>query len=103
MIKMLRKTLMLGMGTLSFTKEKAEKALEELVQKGEATSEEAKAFMKELAEKGEKERNELGNFVQTEFQKLRSEFGLVTAEEYNQLEARILELENKLADKGTED
>lgn len=101
-IKVLRKTIMLGMGTLSLTKEKAEKVVEELVQKGEATSDEAKVFLNELAEKGEKERNALGNFIRTEFNKIRSEIGLVTADEYNQLEARILELEKKLTDRGND-
>jgi len=96
MMDLFKKTFLLGMGALSLTKEKAEKFVNELVEKGEVGTEEAKQFVKEMIEKGEQEKAALQDTIKNELSKIRREVGLVTKEEFASLEERIKQLETKL-------
>ncbi len=89
----------LGWGTLSYTREKAEKIVEEMVDRGDLRREEAKKFLNELIERGEEERSEFKNYLHGEFANWMQKHQLVSREEYNKLEKRIYALEAALEEK----
>ncbi|MDA8235850.1 MAG: hypothetical protein M0Z31_13830 [Clostridia bacterium] len=99
MLDLFKKTFFMGMGVLSLTKEKAEKLVEELVEKGEVGTEEAKQFAKEMVERGEQEKAVLKETVKNELIKIKREIGLITKEEFTTLEQRIEQLEAKLMER----
>jgi len=87
----------LGLGAMSLTRERAEKIYEEMIAKGEASKEDAKQFIDDAIKKGEEERNEMRNMVRDEINDMRKDFSFVRKSEVETLEARIKELEEKLA------
>ncbi len=102
MINLLQRTLTAGVGVLSLTREKLEKAMNELVEKGEVTKEEAREFVKELVEKGEQEREALRNTVRNEVEKIRGSMGLVSRDDLSQLEERLRRIEARLNIESTD-
>lgn len=90
---LIRKSLMIGMGALSLTREKAEKIVRELEEKGEVTSDEAKQFVNELAERGEQERSALNKAVAAELDRLKNVTGIITKNDLAAFEERLRKLE----------
>ncbi len=86
----------LGWGTVSMTKEKAEKTVETLVKKGEIQREEARTLLKELMERGEKEKEEFSQHIKNEVNNVLQKSDLVTRNEYRELEKRVTALEEKV-------
>lgn len=90
---LLKKSLLIGMGALTLTREKAERVVRELEQKGEITSREASEFINELMEKGEQERNALRKTIGQELERLIKTMGLATKTDIKALEERLDRLE----------
>ena len=98
---LLEKSLVLGLGTLSLTREKAEKFLKELEERGEVTTTEAKKLLGDLMEKGEQEKAALKETIQHQIGEVMKTLGYIRKEEYHTLEERVNELEARLG-KSTE-
>lgn len=94
---LLKKSLLLGVGALTVTREKAEKMIRELEQKGEVTSGEAREYINELVERGEQERNVLRETVSRELDRLIKVMGLATKSDLKALEERLDSLEARLS------
>lgn len=94
---MMRKMIYFGLGALSLTREKAEKMMNEMVDKGEINREEAKQFIDDAIKKGSEEKEELRNMIKQEYQELKNQFSLVTKKDLEALEARIAALEEKIS------
>ncbi len=69
MMKYLEKTLHFGLGLVSYSAEKVENLVNELVKKGEVASEDAKKLINDLIEKGESQKEAIRSFVQDEMKK----------------------------------
>lgn len=69
MLKYLEKTLYFGLGLVSYSAEKVEGLVNELVKKGEVASEDAKKLVNELIEKGESQKEAIRGFIQDEMKK----------------------------------
>lgn len=93
MIDTLRKIVLIGIGALSLTKEKAEQLVKELVEKGHVTTDEARSFVKELLERGQRERETVRKAVVEEIDDLREKWGLVTKKDLNEVLRRLTVLE----------
>lgn len=93
MKNIIKKSILIGMGAISITREKAEKFARELEEKGEVTSEEARQFADELVQKGEQERISFKDTVKREVDSLLHTAGMVTKKEFDQLESRVRQLE----------
>ena len=93
MKSLIKKSLIIGMGALSLTREKAEKFVRELEEKGEVTSEESKQFVTELTERGEQERSELKKAVAAEVDRLKNMTGIITKKDLSAFEERLRKLE----------
>lgn len=85
----------LGFGIFSITRERAQAYIDEMVERGEIKREDAKETVDDIIQKGEQQRQEFSNLVQDEFDKWRSKFGVVTRAEYDELLAKVKELEKK--------
>jgi polyhydroxyalkanoate synthesis regulator phasin len=92
----MKKAFYLGLGAITLTKEKAEKTINEMTEKGEMNKEEAKQFVDDVIQKGEEQKKEIRRIISEEIEEWRKGFGVVTRAEYEALEARIKKLEEKL-------
>lgn len=72
MLKYLEKTLYFGLGLISYSAEKVEGLVNELVKKGEVASEDAKNLINDLIEKGESQKEAIRKFVQEEVTKVQN-------------------------------
>lgn len=86
----------LGLGTFSMSMEKAEKFVDEMVERGELNREEAKKTVEDLIKKGEEQREHIRSMMRDEMDKWKRDSGSANREEIEKLEARIKELEDKL-------
>ena len=93
---MIKKALYFGLGAVSLTREKLEKVVDELAEKGELSHEEARQFIDDAVKKGQEEKEEMHNLIRQEIGKLRKESSMVTKSDLEALENRIKELESKL-------
>ncbi|HBL37266.1 MAG TPA: hypothetical protein DD734_04215 [Firmicutes bacterium] len=94
---LLEKSLLLGLGTFSMTRDKAEVFLRDLEERGEVTAAEGKKLLNELMEKGEQEKVVLQDTIQHSVNEIMKGFGYIKKEEYNSLEERVKELEARLS------
>lgn len=72
MMKYLEKTLHFGLGLITYSAEKVEALVNELVKKGEVASEDAKKLVNELIEKGEKQKEAIRKYIQEEIAKMQA-------------------------------
>ncbi|HHW61596.1 MAG TPA: hypothetical protein GX404_06795 [Syntrophomonadaceae bacterium] len=93
---MLDKMITMGFGAMALTRERAEKLMDEMVERGEISKEEAKKSMDDLLQKGEEQKSEIRSMIREEMDKWRNEFGVVNKTELESLEARIKDLESKI-------
>jgi polyhydroxyalkanoate synthesis regulator phasin len=89
---MMKKAFYLGLGVMSMTREKAERFYNEMIEKGQMSKEEARQFVDDAIKKGEEERKEMKQFIREEMKDL----SMVSRTEFEALEARVKELEEKL-------
>lgn len=87
----LEKTLHFGLGLVTYSAEKIEAMVNELVKKGEVASEDAKKLVNELIVKGEKQKEAIRKYIQEEISKMqvnretKEETGPVTRDEIRQI------------------
>lgn len=96
-MSMMRKAFLLGLGAMSITREKAERYYNEMIEKGQMSKEEARQFVEDAIKKGEEERKEMKKFIQEEMGEFKKDFSVVSRSEFEALEARVKELEQKLS------
>ena len=65
----IEKSVSFGIGLASWSREKIEEAVEEMVRKGEISQKEARDFANDLVKKGESQRAELNELVSNEVKK----------------------------------
>lgn len=94
-MKMFEKALYLGLGVFSVTRERVEKVVDELMEKGEISREEAGEVMENLIKRGEEERKAIRKLVQEEMGGLKKDLSASTQSELEELKARIRELEKR--------
>ncbi|MDI6600743.1 MAG: hypothetical protein QME46_03050 [Thermoanaerobacteraceae bacterium] len=100
---MLKEAFLAGMGAVYLTKDKAEKIAQELIKRGELAKEDRSDFVARLMDDMEKQKSRLKEKFEEELNSMVKEANLITRDEYNELlskvnelNARIVELENKL-------
>lgn len=93
---MMKKAFYLGLGVMSMTREKAERFYNEMIEKGQMSGEEAREFVDEAVKKGEEERKEMSKFIREEMDEFKKDWSMVSRAEFEALEARVKELEQKL-------
>lgn len=100
MLDFFEKTFFFGIGLASLTKEKIEKMVGEMVEKGKLSQAEGKKLVKELAARGKQEKDALSKIAQEEIKKRLDSTPLATKAEVKKLEAEVKKLKAKLAKKS---
>ncbi|MCB0820444.1 MAG: hypothetical protein KDC13_07460 [Bacteroidetes bacterium] len=85
-----------GLGVISITKDKIEKAVNELVEKGKLTREEGKKFADEIGTETRKAGEEFKDNVKETAREWIEKSGIPSREEFESLKARVEALEQKL-------
>jgi len=101
MIELLRKTLLIGLGAVTLTKERIDGLVDELVKKGEIASKEGPKLVKELLQESQNAKKELEKKVEEATQKALKKLNLASKSEMKTLQARVEELERRVGDESS--
>ncbi len=93
----LERSVLLGIGLLSITREKAQSFTEEMVKQGQVARNEMKSFTDQLVERGKEERQALRKMVQEEVDVSLQDMRLATQSDVEALRERVEKLEVELA------
>lgn len=85
MSNLFEKGLLVGIGLLSMTREKAQSVIDELSQEGKLQTNEVKDWVEKLTDRGEEERQALRKLIRDEMKKVLDEMGLVTKEDLKEM------------------
>jgi len=96
MLNLSKKMLLAGIGTLSLTKEKANKIADDLIKRGELSQSESKGFVVDLLDKAEKEKDRLIEKIKPEIDKSLGKMNFASKKCVDNLEKKIDELGNKI-------
>jgi polyhydroxyalkanoate synthesis regulator phasin len=90
------KTLELGLGAVTLTKETAQKLANELIEKGHMTKQESEHFVERMRVAGKEQKEHLEELVAKMVDKALEKTDIARGSEVKKLEARIAELEGEL-------
>jgi polyhydroxyalkanoate synthesis regulator phasin len=93
---LLGRSLDLGMGALMLTKEAAQKAIDELIAKGEVSKHEGKQLLERVMERGKEHKERLEKVVAETVDKALVKADLARASELRHARALIAELQERL-------
>jgi polyhydroxyalkanoate synthesis regulator phasin len=93
---LLKKLFYQGLGVVAITKDKVEKAIAELIQKGKITEEEGRKLYDDLASEGKKSADDLGQGLKDFIREQIEKSGIPSRAEFDALKLRIAELEAQL-------
>jgi polyhydroxyalkanoate synthesis regulator phasin len=90
------KLALAGLGAVALTAERADALAEELARRGGITREEARRVIDDQTARWRGEASRIGERAGASLHGVFHEFGLVTREEYSELELRVAQLEHRL-------
>lgn len=102
MAKLIEKSLLLGLGVLTLTRDKVARTVDELVEEGEVKAEEAPSVIDRLVNRGEEEREELRKMVREEMDKVRANVPLATRRDIEELSQKIDNLAAQMSESTAE-
>jgi polyhydroxyalkanoate synthesis regulator phasin len=94
--ELVERLLLAGVGAVSLTAERAEVLAEELAEKGGLRKEEARELVDEATGRWRGEAGRMGERASVALDGIFGELGLVTKEDYEELELRVAQLEHRL-------
>jgi polyhydroxyalkanoate synthesis regulator phasin len=97
MVDALRKLLLAGLGTLDLTEEKAKAIFNDLVARGEMSKKDARELVQGWAKRAAEQRTRLQQDVDEAVSRAMNVMGLAKKSEVETLNARVADLEQKLA------
>ncbi|PYE50778.1 phasin family protein [Paenibacillus barcinonensis] len=100
MSDLFKKAFSLGLGLTLVSKEKIEKTVDDLVERGKLAPGESKALVERLLERGEEEQGQLKRVIQEQVKRVLQEAGVASENDVNHLEQRVAVLEKQLAELG---
>jgi len=95
MSDLIKKTILAGLGALSFSREKAEKLAKDLVKRGELAKTEEAKFVKDLMRRVEKNKVEAEKKMEKIVEKTLIKLNVPTRKELDALKAKIDKLSKK--------
>ncbi len=96
MARLIEKSLLLGLGVLTLTRDRVVQVVAKLVEEGEVKADEAPSVIDKLVARGEEEREELRKLVRQELDKLRIGMPLASRKDIEELSQKIDELAAKV-------
>jgi polyhydroxyalkanoate synthesis regulator phasin len=105
-VRLIEKSMLLGLGVLTLTRDKIVQAVDSLVDEGEVKAEEAPSIIDKLVSRGEEEREALRKMMRDEIEKRRIHAPVASHKDIEELSqkidtltARIDQLAGKKSDK----
>jgi len=95
MFDLFKKSVLMGLGAITITKEKAEQIVDELVKKGELAKDERSKAIQDLLKKAEEQEKILIDKVSAEVNRAIEKLGIPTKKDIERLEKKIDELQKK--------
>lgn len=92
MAKLIEKSLLMGLGMLTLTRDKVRQFVDKLVEDGDIKPEEAPGIIDKLVARGETEREELRKLVRQELDKARASVSPASHKDVGALSQKIDEL-----------
>ncbi len=89
MTDIFEKTLYLGLGIISMTKDKAEEIIDELVEKGKMSEDESAKAVKDLMNRAEKERKALDDKINESLEKAIKRMHLATRKDIEEINKKL--------------
>jgi polyhydroxyalkanoate synthesis regulator phasin len=96
----IRKTVMLGLGLLTLSKEKAEGVVDDLIKRGEVASEDKFKAVDSLLKEAEKQEEELSRKMTGSIHKVVADLGLPTKKDMDEVLKALKSIEEKLSSGG---
>ncbi|UCH33197.1 MAG: hypothetical protein JSV65_11490 [Armatimonadota bacterium] len=90
------RTVDLGLGALLLTKDAAQKAIDELVAKGEVTKDEGRQLLNRIMERGKEQKERLETLVKETVERAIEKADLARGSELREARAHIAELQQRL-------
>ena len=97
MVEALRKLLLAGLGTLDLTEEKVKAVFNDLVARGEMSEKDARELISNWTKRATEQRGRLKDDVEQAVNKTLEAMGLAKRSDLDALNARLAELERKVA------
>jgi polyhydroxyalkanoate synthesis regulator phasin len=98
MLELMKKGLMAGIGAVVLTTEKVQEAVRKLVEEGKITTEEGEKLAQDLVKTGQHQWEEITTAISEKTKKWSENVEVVKREEFDQLQARVENLEQRLTD-----
>ena len=95
MKELLTQIVNMGIGAVAFTKDAAEKVVNELIEKGEMTRKEGDEFIDKLAKRGEEAKNELESKIEKKIQDILKKLKIPTRDEVDALKKKVNSIAKK--------
>ncbi len=102
MLDIVKKTLLLGLGVASLTKEKAEEIVNELVKHGEVASKDRPKVINDILQKAEEEKKKFISKIKETVKTVVNEMGLPGKDDIDELKKKINELEKTVKKKKSQ-
>jgi len=99
MLDIIKKSIYLGLGAATVTKEKIETLVDELIEKGQLSREEKPKAVQDILDKIEKEEKEIQKKIDNTVTETMNKIGIVSKSDYDKLLKRVEELEKKTTNK----
>lgn len=99
MIELIKKGVLLGLGVLAMTKEKAEEITDELIQKGQATKENRHQLIDDLLSRAKKLETDLESLINKQIKITIEKLGIPTKKDFDDLKKKIDTLIKKIEKK----
>ena len=91
----LHKILYAGIGLAALSEQKAQEIVADLEKRGEVSAEEGKKLAQELVEKARQQAQDIRRFVSQEVEKVSSKVKIVSRDDFDALERRVADLEQR--------
>lgn len=95
MFDLFKKTVLMGLGAMTITKEKAEDFVDELIKKGELAKDKRSKAVQDLLAKAEEQQKAIFDKLGDEVNKSIEKLGIPTKQDFERLEKKIDELKKK--------
>lgn len=98
MSDLFKKAISLGWGLTIVSKEKVEKAVDDLVKRGELAPSESKDLVNRLVERGEEEQSQFKSYIHEQIRRILTDIHVPSENDIVSLEQRIATLEQRVAE-----
>lgn len=96
----IRKTVLLGLGLINLTKEKAEGVVDDLVKRGEVASEDKYKAVDSLLKEAEKQEAEFNKRMTGSVRKVMADLGIPTKKDMDEVLKTLKSIEQRLSQTG---